>query len=51
MYKRKEKYKTEKEKLETVKKNGYAINFINNPSEKVQLAAVKQRRRLLFNKK
>jgi len=36
-----EKYKTEKEKLAAVKENGNAIAYIKNPSEEVQLAAVK----------
>ena len=37
-----EKYKTEEEKLEAVKKNAIAIQYIYNPSEEVQLAAVKK---------
>ena len=36
------KYRTEEEQLAVVKQEGYAIQYINNPSEEVQLAAVKQ---------
>jgi hypothetical protein len=41
-------YKTEEEKLEAVKQNGYSIRYISNPSEAVQLEAVKQMD-ILFN--
>jgi len=34
--------KTEKEQLQAVKQNGYAIRWISNPSTEVQLQAVKQ---------
>ena len=33
---------SEKVQMEAVKQNGYAIEFIDNPSEEVQLAAVKE---------
>ena len=33
---------TEKEQLESVKRDGWSIQFIKNPSEKVQLEALKQ---------
>lgn len=33
---------SEQMKLEAVKRDGYAIQFIDNPSEQVQLAAVKR---------
>ena len=36
------KYRTEKVKLAAVKQSGYAIQFIHNPSETVQLEAVKK---------
>ena len=36
-----EKYKTEKEQLEAVKEDGFTIQYIHNPSEKVQIAAVR----------
>ena len=39
-----ERYSTEKEKLAAVKEDGFAIQYIKNPSEKVQLAAVKRNR-------
>lgn len=35
------KYETEKEQLAAVKQDGYAIRYIKNPSEEVQLTAVK----------
>ena len=41
-YKRKEKYKTLEAQLEAVKQNGFAIEYIHNPSEDVQLEAVKK---------
>lgn len=37
-----DKYRTEEEQLVAVKQEGYAIQYINNPSEAVQLEAVKQ---------
>ena len=37
-----EKYRTEEEQLAAVKQEGYAIQYINNPSEAVQLEAVRQ---------
>ena len=36
------KYKTEEEQLAAVRQNGYAIQFIHNPSEAIQLEAIKQ---------
>ena len=38
----KEVFNNEDLQLEAIKQNGYAIRYIENPSEKVQLAAVKQ---------
>jgi hypothetical protein len=38
---------TEEQQLKAVRQNGYAIGFIDNPSEAVKLAAVKQNGHLI----
>lgn len=37
------KYKTEEEQLKAVIQDGYSIRYISNPSEKIQLAAMKKK--------
>jgi hypothetical protein len=42
-FSRREKYFSEEEQLEAVKISGYSIKFIKNPSEAVQLEAIKEK--------
>ena len=39
---------TEQEQIETVSQNGYAIKYIDNPSEAVQFAAIEKNWRAIW---